>query len=233
MSESEQPDATSAENPRPNTGNTRPDTESAPATDSAAPQPNPAGESQPSPTTRPMSPRDRFEQEVATRRDSLDDHEPEESLWNGGYSPKAMVGWWIALTAISIGLLIGAFMIPQLSFSIALAIIVILWLLVGANYARMRLGFHYELTSQRFIHKTGLLTRRTDRIEVIDIDDVSYEQGPVQRLFGVGNINITSSDRSDPELRLVGIDKVSEVSGLIDDVRRTERRRRSLHIESI
>ncbi|EMI58314.1 PH domain-containing protein [Rhodopirellula sallentina] len=226
MSESEQPDATSAENPRPAA-------ESSPVTDSSAPQPNPAGESQPSPATRPMSPRDRFEQEVATRRESLDDHEPEESLWNGGYSPKAMVGWWIALIAISIGLLVGAFMIPQLSFSIALAIIVILWLLVGANYARMRLGFHYELTSQRFIHKTGLLTRRTDRIEVIDIDDVSYEQGPVQRLFGVGNINITSSDRSDPELRLVGIDKVSEVSGLIDDVRRTERRRRSLHIESI
>ena len=185
-------------------------------------------------SSRKDSPRDRFEQQVAERRESLDDHEPEKTLWSGGYSPKAMVGWWSAMTALSIVILVGYFMIsPQMSLLVPLGIILILWLLLVANYLRMRLGYHYELTSQRFIHKTGLLTRRTDRIEVIDIDDVSYEQGPVQRLFGVGSINITSSDRSDPHLRLLGIDKVSEVAGLIDDVRRSERRRRSLHIESI
>ncbi|SMP76445.1 membrane protein YdbS, contains bPH2 (pleckstrin homology) domain [Neorhodopirellula lusitana] len=181
----------------------------------------------------PGSPRDRFAQEVAAKRDSLDDHEEEELLWNGGYSPKAMVGSWILLTAVSIGLIVAAILVSQLTFGIAFAIIAVLWVLVAANYARMRLGYHYELTSQRFIHKTGLLTRRTDRIEVIDIDDVSYEQGPIQRVFGVGTINITSSDRSDPELQLLGIGNVSDVSGLIDDVRRAERRRRSLHIESI
>lgn len=179
------------------------------------------------------SARDRFEQHVADKRGSLDDHDPEETLWSGGFSPKAMVGWWITLGVVSLALIVAPFMTDQLPFGIILIIIAVLWLLVLANYARMRLGFHYELTSQRFIHKTGILTRRSDRIEVIDIDDVSYEQGPVQRIFGVGSINITSSDRSDPELHLRGIDKVSEVAGLIDDVRRSERRRRSLHIESI
>lgn len=182
---------------------------------------------------RDASPRDRFEQLVSEKRDNLDDHEPEETLWNGGYSPKAMIGSWATLVVVSIALLVAAIMFTGFSFSVAFAIIAVLWVLIAANYARMRLGFHYELTSQRFIHKTGLLTRRTDRIEVIDIDDVSYQQGPIQRMFGVGCINITSSDRSDPFLHLIGIDKVSEVAGLIDDVRRAERRRRSLHIESI
>lgn len=203
---------------------------------------NPAESSVPKPGAKPgakdastvaMSPRDRFEQHVAEKRDSLDDHEPEKSLWSGRYSPKSMVGYWVTLTVVSIALIIASIALVQLTFGVALLIIAILWVLVVANYARMRLGFCYELTSQRFIHKRGLLTRRTDRIEVIDIDDVSYEQGPIQRLLGVGSINITSSDRSDPELHLLGIDKVSEVAGLIDDVRRAERRRRSLHIESI
>lgn len=180
-----------------------------------------------------LSPRDRFEQGIADQRNALDDHEPEETLWSGGYSPKAMVGSWIILMVVSIALLVAAVMFSQLGFGIAFAIIGVLWVLVAANYARMRLGFHYELTSQRFIHKAGILTRRTDRIEVIDIDDVSYQQGPIQRMFGVGCINITSSDRSDPFLHLIGIDKVGEVAGLIDDVRRAERRRRSLHIEAI
>ncbi len=182
---------------------------------------------------KPESPRDRFERQVASRRESLDDHDPEETLWSGGYNPKAMTGWWIALIAVTIALLAACIVFTQLTWQLTLGIIVVLWILVVANYARMRLGYHYELTSQRFIHKTGLLTRRSDRVEVIDIDDVSYEQGPVQRLLGVGTIHITSSDRSDPELKLVGIDKVGQVAGLIDDVRRTERRRRSLHIESI
>ena len=181
----------------------------------------------------PVSPRDRFNQEVAAKRDSLDDHEPEESLWSGGYNPKAMVGSWILTLLVSVGVIAAAIAVEGLTIGIALVVVGVLWLLVAVNYARMRLGFHYELTSQRFIHKTGLLTRRTDRIEVIDIDDVSYEQGPIQRMFGVGTINIISSDRSDPEVHLLGINKVSEVSGLIDDVRRAERRRRSLHIESI
>lgn len=179
------------------------------------------------------SPRDRFERHVSSRRDSLDDHDPEETLWSGGYNPKAMTGWWIVMSVATVGLVVACLMIPQLTWPVALGIIVILWLLVAGNYARMRLGYHYELTSQRFIHKAGLLSRRSDRIEVIDIDDVSYEQGPVQRLLGVGTIHITSSDRSDPELTLIGIDKVGQVAGLIDDVRRNERRRRSLHIESI
>jgi uncharacterized membrane protein YdbT with pleckstrin-like domain len=91
------------------------------------------------------------------------------------------------------------------------------------------LGLHYELTTQRFIHQEGVLLRRTDRLEVIDIEDISYSQGIVERMLGIGSIRISGRDQSHPELNLRGIDKVPEVAGLIDDVRREERRRRSLH----
>jgi len=133
----------------------------------------------------------------------------------------------------------------------------LIWLVGAVVYGLRRFGVHYELTSQRFIHQTGILTRDTDRIEVIDIDDVSFTQGPVQRVFGVGRITVTSSDRSHPLLHMIGrvfgvgritvtssdrshpllhmigIADVKSVAGLIDDVRRKERRRRSLHIEAI
>jgi len=183
--------------------------------------------------SRSLSPRERFEQEKQRYASGTADDDEERTLWTGGYSPRAMVGTWILLAALSIAGVIAAVLIEPLPIGITLIVLVVLWLLGGLYYAKQRLGVQYELTSQRFIHKTGILTRRSDRIEVIDIDDVSYQQGPFQRVFGVGMINITSSDRSDPELRLIGIDQVSEVAGLIDDVRRAERRRRSLHIESI
>ena len=68
---------------------------------------------------------------------------------------------------------------------------------------------------------------------MIDIDDVTFEQGLVQRMVNVGTIKISSSDRTHPELTLRGIEGVQEVADTIDDVRRKERRRRGLHIEAI
>ena len=92
---------------------------------------------------------------------------------------------------------------------------------------------HYELTSQRLKHREGILVRSMDRIELIDVDDVMYKQGPIQAMLGVGNITVKSSDSSHPELVLYGIENIREVADRIDDARRDERRKRGLHIEAI
>ncbi len=179
------------------------------------------------------TPTDRFRKEAARKQVGDDDFDPEEELWQGGYSPSAMIGTWIMIAIASIALLVAAGMIEPLTWSMALILILLIWAGGAVVYARRRLGFHYRLTTQRFIHQTGILTRQTDRIEVIDIDDVSYTQGPIERTLGVGTIQLTGSDRTHPALSMQGIANVKEVSGLIDDIRRKERRKRSLHIESI
>lgn len=162
-----------------------------------------------------------------------EDNATEQSLWTGGYSSAAMIGTWVLLSILSVVVLGISLIVAFVTIPIALLVVAVLWVLGGLTYGYRRLSFAYELTNQRFIHKTGLLTRRTDRIEVIDIDDVVCKQGPVERLLGVGTIEIESSDRTHPTLILAGIAEVTRVAGLIDDVRRQERRRRSVHIESI
>lgn len=179
------------------------------------------------------SPASRFRDQLADRAGNQDDDDLEESIWEGGYSPKAMVGTWLFLVVLSIAILVGTILSGLVTLPIALGLVLLVWLAAGLLYAWRRLGVHYELTSQRFLHQTGILTRRTDRIELIDIDDVSFTQGPVERIFSVGKIVVTSSDRSHPVLSMIGIANVKRVAGLIDDARRRERRRRSLHIESI
>ena len=96
-----------------------------------------------------------------------------------------------------------------------------------------KLNVHYQLTPRRFVHQAGLLRRATDHIEVIDVDDVAFSQGPIQRLVGVGTIKIMSSDTSHPELFLEGIDQVAHVANLIDEARRAERQHRGLFIEAV
>ena len=69
--------------------------------------------------------------------------------------------------------------------------------------------------------------------ETIDIDDVTVQQGPVQRMLGIGTVKMTSSDRTTPEFVLVGIEDVRKVAAMIDEARRNERRKRGLHIEAV
>ncbi|MBW3600799.1 MAG: PH domain-containing protein [Planctomycetes bacterium] len=167
--------------------------------------------------------------------------EEESDLWEGAYSPKAMVGTWVLLAVVSIAVIAGAIFLGTveaaagiaLLWPIAIGLIVVMWV-IGIGLALYRKwSVHYKVTTQRLIHRRGLLSVRTDRIELIDVDDITFQQGLVERMFGVGTVNISSSDRSHPELLLRGIDEVHRISDLIDDARRKERRRRGLHIEAI
>lgn len=197
---------------------------------SESPNPDSTAEASESPA------RDRFEAAAAEKMESAKSGPTERSLWKGGYSPKAMYGSWVLVAVATIAAVVLMALFAGGSQNVWLiggACIMIAWCLAIGTYIYRRLGMHYELTTQRFIHQVGILVRQTDRIEVIDIDDVSYTQGIVQRMLGVGTIRITGSDRTHPLLVMRGIDKVPEIASLIDDVRRDERRRRSLHIESI
>lgn len=180
--------------------------------------------------------KEKFLQAANDRAEATPSSASERSLWKGGYSGKAMYGTWLLSAVVTIAALVALWMFGDRHRAVwpaGGAALVAWWCIAIGTYIYRRMSVHYELTSQRFIHQRGILVRRTDRIEVIDIDDVSFTQGIVQRMLGVGTINVISSDRSHPELRLTGIDQVGTVSNMIDDVRRDERRRRSLHIESV
>lgn len=161
--------------------------------------------------------------------------EPEQEIWRGGYSPKAMIGAWIASGLVSVLFLAGGIFWARsgTAWGILAALIVLPWLYNAAVLGYRRFSVRYVLTTQRFIHESGLLRRVNDRIEVLDMDDISFEQGAIERLVGVGTIRIVSSDRSHPDLTLPGIENIQGVSELFDNARRAERRRRGVHIEQI
>jgi membrane protein YdbS with pleckstrin-like domain len=185
----------------------------------------------PPPLTEEESPRDRFTSAAKVRPEVA---EPENEVWRGSYSQKAMLGYWIGATVVTILLpVLLWFFNLDMGWLWVWGAILIMWLALVAWYYSRRLGVFYRLTNQQFLHERGLLWRRTDRIELIDIDDVTYKQGPIERMLNVGTIHIESSDKSDPEIDLPGIDDVKRIAGLIDDLRREERRSRGLHIESV
>jgi len=160
----------------------------------------------------------------------------EKELWQGSYSPKDMAGPFLLAALASIAAVVTAAVWGELGGAgwlwLILAIAAV-WIALGLQLAYRRLSIRYRLTDQRFFHEHGILTRVVDRIEVIDMDDITFEQGLVDRFFGVGTIKVSSSDVTHPMLLITGIDDVQKVAGLIDNARRAERLRRGLHIESV
>jgi membrane protein YdbS with pleckstrin-like domain len=178
------------------------------------------------------SPNDRIRQRATEARASTSD--ADKPLWHGSYSAKAMVGrWLLALVITIVAVIVGIISANPAVFFLAIVIAAAIWLGLGAWLFYQRLSVEYELSTQRFIHRFGVMQRVTNRIEVIDIDDVQVVQGFVERLLSVGTIRILSSDTSDPVLIMPGIDRVNEIATLIDNTRRDERRKRGLHIEAV
>jgi membrane protein YdbS with pleckstrin-like domain len=161
--------------------------------------------------------------------------EKEVNLWSGTFSAKAMIsyGAFVAIVTVALLATLVVIQVDTRSWLAAGGVIVLLWLALLGWIAFRKLDVHYELTSQRLVHRVGILRRTTNRIEVIDIDDVTYTQGIIERMVGVGNITLQSSDRTSPSIIMPGIDNVQEVAQLIDEARRSERVRRGLHIEAV
>jgi membrane protein YdbS with pleckstrin-like domain len=157
----------------------------------------------------------------------------EEELWSGTYSGKAMVGPAVGLGILTIAGLVAGSFAPPIGWPIAGLAAIILWAIFGLVLMYRKLSVRYRLTTFRFFHETGLLSRTRNRIEVIDINDVTLQQGLIERMFNIGTIHVQSSDVTHPNIYLPGIEDVHRVTDLIDNTRRSERQRRGVFMENI
>ncbi len=162
----------------------------------------------------------------------------ERKLWQGQFSARSLIGDWLGALLITGLLLTTTWNIPVLQNSPKVWLVTgfmigMLWIaLVGLTLHR-KLSHRYELTSQRLLHRSGILNRKLRRLDLIDIDDVSYFQGPLQSMLDIGRIELTTRDQDQPRLFLPGIASVRQVAALIDHTRRIERQTRGIREQSI
>jgi len=137
---------------------------------------------------------------------------PEEKLWSGSYSFRAVAHQWL-LYVLWLGLLgFIWFNIPAeqrkneiyLYVAAALATLPLLWLVLKVLYRKLSL--RYELTNERIFKTRGILLRSKDEVELIRVDDLQVKQSLFNRIFNVGTVILYSpTDKTDPELHLEGI----------------------------
>lgn len=151
----------------------------------------------------------------------------EEVLWRGNPSGKILIPQVLMIVAVLI-------VVPLVTHFIALnitdletsaravrlgwwitAVIVILqliWLFIAL--ARLRSTI-YSITNQRVLVERGILGKNVSEIDLRYIDDTQFSQTLGQRLLGIGNVTIVSSDKTSPLFVLRGVSDPRSVRELI------------------
>lgn len=160
----------------------------------------------------------------------------EETLWTGRYALKSAMHLWI-LWALWIAAIVAAcvLLVPERStkvdlFFLGAALLPGLWMLAKA--LGRKFSTRYRLTNQRLFTERGLIARRSDEIELIRVDDVAVRQNVLQRLCGVGTVLVVSSDATNPELAIEGVERPLELKELIRAEVRA-RRARTTFLETL
>ena len=73
----------------------------------------------------------------------------------------------------------------------------------------------YTLTSEKLLIKIGFLSTREEEIKLYRILDFTVRKTLVQRIFGVGDIELHTADRSTPVFVMKGIKNVESIKELI------------------
>ncbi len=118
-----------------------------------------------------------------------------------------------------------AFLICVMIFAMA-AIGVGAWIFIQIVKTR------YRLTDQRLFIERGVFSQTIDQIELIRVDDVRLRKKFVDRLLGLGSVELLTTDTSDSHLIIEGIRNPEEIAEHVR-TRMRELRSRSLFIENL
>jgi membrane protein YdbS with pleckstrin-like domain len=110
-----------------------------------------------------------------------------------------LAGTWKPPTALLGALLILSMMLAGVAFW--------RWL-----YIRSRV---YEITSERIQITHGILSRRTDFVELYRVKDLTVLRPLLLRLFALGNVVMETSDRSTPQVMLQAVSQPKALNDLI------------------
>ena len=144
---------------------------------------------------------------------------PNETIvWEGSPSQVTNLGAYLVCALIAAAIAVaGVLMAPQAFWLLIVPAVVALW-----KYLELRC-FRYTVTTERAGLRRGILTKRTDSIELYRVKDTTVIEPFFLRLFGLSDIILSSSDRTTP---LLVLHAVPNGMGLREQIRASVERLR-------
>ncbi len=178
----------------------------------------------------------RDEPRLAPNRAASTAKTPEHDLWVGRthwLHHAGGMGLWLA-AAILYAVLIAR--IDALSGTAAwyvAGIPILLSALFVGGWLLLRIyGSRYRITDERLFLDRGILRLTIDQTELIRVDDVRVHKTVIDRLFGLGSVEVLSTDASHHSVTLCGVRGADHLAEIIRTRMRTLRGK-SLFIENL
>lgn len=174
-------------------------------------------------------------------------HVEEKDLWQGRYSIKEAGGGWflsaVILLAVVVVYILDLGGLKQDWFIITGAFVAgFTFLFFFFRDLKNFLTLKYRVTTQRVFFIQGFLSRTTDELEIIRVDDVQYRQSLIERIFNIGTIVViapTDKTHGDAtrggvgKLEMRGVKDPGNVKELIRKYCRLRREKGALFVEQV
>jgi uncharacterized membrane protein YdbT with pleckstrin-like domain len=144
----------------------------------------------------------------------------EQIIWEGSQSQVLNFGVFISMFLISAVIIVLSLMFFPIAAVLAvipLAYMFIQWLKVKNH--------RYKVTTERIFYTTGIFSKKTEAMELYRIRDVDMYEPFWQRLFKLGNVSITSSDKTAENFLLKAVPRPAE---LMNNIRKHVEIRRDI-----
>jgi uncharacterized membrane protein YdbT with pleckstrin-like domain len=137
--------------------------------------------------------------------------EREQTLWTGNPSGTLLIPHYAGIVAVLVGLPLAvrffASSMPDedraadlIGFGWIATAILIAIQLIALLVAWLRLrSTLYTITNQRILLERGVFSKTLDEIDLRYVDDSQFSQGFVDRILGIGNVTLMSSDKNTPQ----------------------------------
>ena len=148
----------------------------------------------------------------------MKDKNEEQEIWSG--SPSQWLNFPKFVLCIPLPIII---FIASDTFISGLVMSLLPFLYMGWHYLVVMM-WKIKITSERVIETKGVINLKTDELQIYRVKDLNLEQPIYLRFVNLSNINLVSSDKSDPHIMIPAIpngDKLrEEISQAVETMRR-------------
>jgi uncharacterized membrane protein YdbT with pleckstrin-like domain len=158
---------------------------------------------------------------------------PDQTVLRRRTSLRSFAGLYVGLAVIAVVVWVGGFA-SGLQVPPALIVLAgLVPLLVGIAYAWIvARTTEYRLFEESLEVESGVLSRRIENLQLFRVRDLGLHQSLLARLLGIGDVTLSSTDRSSPRLILRGITEPRQLyERLRGLVARSQATRRTMIVE--
>lgn len=144
----------------------------------------------------------------------------EQIVWEGSQSQVLNFGIFISMSIVSLIILV----LSLLFFPLAAVLVIIPLLYIFIKWLIVK-NHRYKVTTERIFYTTGIFSKKTEALELYRVRDVDMYEPFWQRLFKLGNIALTTSDKTSMNFLLKAVPNPAE---LMNNIRKNVEQRRDV-----